>query len=85
MLQLLTPTEFPNPASATPPDPHRLEYTPRFGTRGSRDTINLRHLTDEQTLERQRQNRRKPWRCDWTTVAGLTNTIVSRKRGHNRY
>ena len=30
---------------------HRLEYTPKFGTKGSHDTINLRHLTDEQTLE----------------------------------
>jgi predicted ATPase len=30
---------------------HRLEYTPRFGAKGDRDTINLRHLTDEQTLE----------------------------------
>jgi class 3 adenylate cyclase/tetratricopeptide (TPR) repeat protein len=30
---------------------HRLEYAPRFGTKGSHDTINLRHLTDEQTLE----------------------------------
>ena len=32
-------------------------------------------------LERHRQNRRKPWRRHWTTVAGLTNTITSRQRG----
>jgi len=30
---------------------HRLEYTPKFGAKVSQGTINLRHLTDEQTLE----------------------------------
>ncbi len=30
---------------------HRLEYRPKFGTRSYQGSINLRHLTDEQTLE----------------------------------
>src|SRR5712691_9917351 len=30
---------------------HRLEYTPKFGIKSFHSTINLRHLTDEQTLE----------------------------------
>jgi hypothetical protein len=30
---------------------HRLEYTPKFGIKSFHGTINLRHLTDEQTLE----------------------------------
>jgi class 3 adenylate cyclase/tetratricopeptide (TPR) repeat protein len=30
---------------------HRLEYSPRFGSRSFFSTINLRHLTNEQTLE----------------------------------
>lgn len=30
---------------------HRLEYTPRFGSRSFFSTINLRHLSNEQTLE----------------------------------
>ncbi len=30
---------------------HRLGYTPRFGTKSFHNTINLRHLTNEQTLE----------------------------------
>ena len=30
---------------------HRLEYTPKFGIKSFHSTINLRHLTNEQTLE----------------------------------
>jgi class 3 adenylate cyclase/tetratricopeptide (TPR) repeat protein len=30
---------------------HRLEYSPRYGNRSFHTTINLRHLTNEQTLE----------------------------------
>jgi tetratricopeptide (TPR) repeat protein len=30
---------------------HRLGYAPRFGTKSFHNTINLRHLTNEQTLE----------------------------------
>src|SRR5262249_23699768 len=30
---------------------HRLDYAPRFGSRSFHTTINLRHLTNEQTLE----------------------------------
>jgi tetratricopeptide (TPR) repeat protein len=30
---------------------HRLEYTPRFGSKSFQSTINLRHLTNAQTLE----------------------------------
>ena len=35
-------------------------------------------------LERQRQYLRKPCRCHWTTVAGLTRTISFRQRGQTR-
>ena len=35
-------------------------------------------------LERQRQNKRNRCRCHWITVAGLTKTITSRQRGHDR-
>jgi predicted ATPase len=30
---------------------HRLEYTPKFGIKSFHSTVNLRHLTNEQTLE----------------------------------
>jgi class 3 adenylate cyclase/tetratricopeptide (TPR) repeat protein len=30
---------------------HRLEYTPKFGSKSFHSTINLRHLTNEQTLQ----------------------------------
>src|SRR5207237_6083841 len=30
---------------------HRLQYSPSFGTRSFHNTINLRHLTNEQMLE----------------------------------
>jgi hypothetical protein len=34
--------------------------------------------------DRQRQWRRKPLRCHWTTVAGLTNIIASMTCGQIR-
>src|SRR6266436_2110851 len=34
--------------------------------------------------DRHRQKSRKPLRCHWTTVAGLTNTIASMTRGQIR-
>ena len=37
------------------------------------------------TLNANANESRNPCRCHWMTVAGLTNIIVSRQRGHKRY